>query len=177
MEMIDYINRPICPCATESLNQLLGGFSTGRLSLLKRGPIDEDIPLLEAVHAANLGKKVLYITTNFDDLDIMHVLDKHNLWKTMKKENLSIEMTNSLALRREFEFTVAKACEELFDLIIVDDLIFHTNLDSLRSIIRGGTTMWDELNASSSRSYPCLVIFTPGPKLTKWRNENDFKFN
>lgn len=175
------INKLICPCATEAFNDLTGGgFKSGNLWLIggETGAGKTQFALGEAIHAANLGKKVLYISTEMDDCDIYERIGDRLSGET--EPCLDIAYLTSLDSIEQWKTTVTLAClNGGYDIILIDyinsatiqmpegtripdDQRVVTLFESLRKIVRGFEYSFpQECDFDRSRqTHPCLVVLT-----------------
>lgn len=178
--MADKLNKVICPCANEAFNDLTGGFRTGTIWLIggETGAGKTQFALGEAGHAANLGKKVLYISTEMDDSDIYERINgKFDDEALDRIDILSLSCLDSI---EEWKLTVSAAClTGGYDIIFIDyinsatlnspesagipaDQKITVLLESLRRTIRGFEYSIPAGYGidTSKKSYPCLVVLT-----------------
>lgn len=173
MELLQKLDKLICPTKTPAFNYMTEGYRTGNVWL-----VDEEMDvnktqwsLGEAVNLANNGHKVLYISTNMDHVDIMHSVNGH-----LKKEaegNFFVELLpRTTTTLIEWYVTMTKCCYEGFDVIFIDNIdpmLIETDVDysdgekaylllhCLRDIIRGEDLCY-EPKEGEVRNYPCLVV-------------------
>ena len=179
-QMADRINKVICPCANEAFNDLTGGFRTGNLWLIggETGAGKTQLALGEAIHAAKLGKKVLYITTEMDDSDIYERIGERIGDEI--SDSIDVMPLSCLDSIEQWKLTISLAClSGGYDIIFVDyinsstinspetagipgDQKITVLLESLRKTIRGFEySIPQGYDADASKkSYPCLVALT-----------------